>query len=255
MPSSSSSSSSSLSLDTSQTSGVAWNAFIGCTDSGVTSTRCQITDQPHWKSEDCVPLLSLIQRTSVSTKIGRKDEVVDNGRGVEQKQMIVHPNLGLKSTCLPEQNFSESGFLSSLLDLLDVILTSHYPPFYYCGEGIGWYSDCQRNMPSKKKKKVKGRGRGAAKELSKGKGAEWEDVKNDVTSQIQQLKMSKRNQDNKDVDTLLEEAINLAAAEREELEAADVEMCEIMIMDLFYCPRCMVLCRQKAGVQSSLNHL
>jgi hypothetical protein len=46
----------SLSLDTSQTSGVAWNAFIGCTSSGVPSTRCQITDQPHWKTDDCVTI-------------------------------------------------------------------------------------------------------------------------------------------------------------------------------------------------------
>mmetsp|Transcript_20428 Transcript_20428/g.33384 ORF Transcript_20428/g.33384 Transcript_20428/m.33384 type:complete len:82 (-) Transcript_20428:469-714(-) len=78
-------------------------------------------------------------------------------------------------------------------------------------------------------------------------------VKNDVTSQMQQLTMSKRNLDNEDVDTLLEEAINLSAAEREELEAADVEKCDHGFVLL--CPRCMVLCRQKAGVQSSLNHL
>ena len=50
------SSSSLFTPDTSQTSGTPWNAFIGCTESGVTGTRCQITDQPHWKQDDCVTI-------------------------------------------------------------------------------------------------------------------------------------------------------------------------------------------------------
>ena len=52
----SSSSSSLFTPDTSQTSGTPWNAFIGCTESGVTGTRCQITVQPHWKQDDCVTI-------------------------------------------------------------------------------------------------------------------------------------------------------------------------------------------------------
>lgn len=84
-------------------------------------------------------------------------------------------------------------------------------------------------MPSKKKK-TKGKGRGAAKssgskkkELSKGKGAEAEG--GDVTSQMQRLQVNDSDQ-NKDEDALLEEAINLAAAERDELEAAEARNCD-----------------------------
>ena len=83
-------------------------------------------------------------------------------------------------------------------------------------------------MPSKKKK-TKGKGRGAAKsskkELSKGKGVETEggdDVKN-VTSQMKRLKVN--SDQNKDEDALLDAAINLAAAERDELEAAEAKNC------------------------------
>lgn len=84
-------------------------------------------------------------------------------------------------------------------------------------------------MPSKKKK-VKSKGRRAArKELSKGKGAEAEgddDVRNDITSQVQRLKINNINQYDENEEALLDEAINLAAAEREELEAAEAEGCE-----------------------------
>ena len=80
------------------------------------------------------------------------------------------------------------------------------------------------NMPSKKKKKVKvkGKGRGAACKAK----AEGDDVRNDVTSQVQRLKIKNINQDDENEEALLEEAINLAAAEREELEAAEAEGCD-----------------------------
>ncbi len=88
----------------------------------------------------------------------------------------------------------------------------------------------RRNMPSKKKK-VKGKGRGAArnrKESSKDKAAEakGDDVKNDVTSQVRRLKIQNISQDDENEEALLEKAINLAAAEREELEAAEAAGCD-----------------------------
>ena len=79
-------------------------------------------------------------------------------------------------------------------------------------------------MPSKKKKKAKGKGRAAAKS-SKDKGLKDDsagsDVKPDVKNvelRMQRLQMNNNVQD--DETALLEEAINLAAAEREQLGAA-----------------------------------
>ena len=87
-------------------------------------------------------------------------------------------------------------------------------------------------MPSKKKKKAKGKGRAAAKS-SRDKGLKDDsagsDVKPDVKNvelRMQGLQMNNNGQVNEDA--LLEEAINLAAAEREQLGAAasNVERCD-----------------------------
>lgn len=86
-------------------------------------------------------------------------------------------------------------------------------------------TDKAAKMPSKKKK-AKGKGRGAARKELRNDSPGSDDVKNDVTSQMQRLKVNESNQDNDNEDALLEEAINLAAAEREKLDAAEVEKCD-----------------------------
>ena len=79
-------------------------------------------------------------------------------------------------------------------------------------------------MPSKKK--AKGKGRGATKSRKELRNDCAASVKNDVESQMQGLNVNNSKQDNEDEDALLEAAINLAAAEREELDATDVEKCD-----------------------------
>ena len=88
-------------------------------------------------------------------------------------------------------------------------------------------------MPASKKKKARGKARRAAKSR---KAEEDEAVKNGIDSQMQRLQISSnKNTTIKDEgeDALLEAAINLAAAEKEELEAAakndefnNSEMCD-----------------------------
>jgi len=79
-------------------------------------------------------------------------------------------------------------------------------------------------MPSKKK--AKGKGRGATKSRKELRNDCAGSVKNDVESQMQGLKVNNSKQDNEDEDALLEAAINLAAAEREDLDATDAEKCD-----------------------------
>ena len=70
-------------------------------------------------------------------------------------------------------------------------------------------------MPSKKKK-----ARGKTRRAAKSRKAKEEEVENGIGSEMQRLHNNKiKNKDDDDEDALLEEAINLAAAEREELEA------------------------------------
>ena len=71
-------------------------------------------------------------------------------------------------------------------------------------------------MPSKKKK-----ARGKARRATKSRKAKAEGgAVNDIDSQMQRMQISNNNDDEQEEDTLLEAAIDLAAAEREELEAA-----------------------------------
>ena len=68
----------------------------------------------------------------------------------------------------------------------------------------------------------KKKARGKARRVAKKEKTRAEDAAvNDIDSEVQRLQVSNnKNQDNDDEDALLEEAINLAAAEKEELEAA-----------------------------------
>ena len=80
-------------------------------------------------------------------------------------------------------------------------------------------SDRQRNsnMPSKKK----ARGKARARRVAKSRKAMEEDAAVNVTAQIQRLQIGNNNiNQDEDEDALLEVAINLAAAEKDELEAA-----------------------------------
>ena len=79
-------------------------------------------------------------------------------------------------------------------------------------------------MPSKKKKKAKGKGRAAAKS-SRDKGLKDDNAGSDVKPDVKnvELRMQRlqiNNNDQDDETALLEEAINLAATEREQLETA-----------------------------------
>ncbi len=75
-------------------------------------------------------------------------------------------------------------------------------------------------MPSKKKR-AKGKARRAAKSRNSRNAAARDDVK-DVELQMQRLQMQINDDNNhNNEDDILEEAINLAAAEREEIEAAE----------------------------------
>ena len=71
-------------------------------------------------------------------------------------------------------------------------------------------------MPSKKKKKSKGRGKAAKK---------VDEQQKSLDTQMERLKIDKDedSQTNVDEDALLEEAIKLAAAEKDELDAASAE--------------------------------
>ena len=71
-------------------------------------------------------------------------------------------------------------------------------------------------MPSKKKKKSKGRGKAAKKA---------DEQQRSLDTQMERLKIDKDedSQTNADEDALLEEAIKLAAAENDELDAASAE--------------------------------
>ena len=88
-------------------------------------------------------------------------------------------------------------------------------------------------MPSKKKKKkaAKGKGRAAAKSRDKGlkDDSAGSDVKPDVKNvELRMQRLQINNNDQDDETALLEEAINLAAAEREQLgsAASNVERCD-----------------------------
>ena len=74
-------------------------------------------------------------------------------------------------------------------------------------------------MPPKKKK-TKGKSRGAAKSKKKEELGNDSSAGSDVTSQMQQLQINSSNNDLEDEDALLEAAMNLASAERKDLEAA-----------------------------------
>ena len=69
-------------------------------------------------------------------------------------------------------------------------------------------------MPSKKNKNSKGRGKAAKKIEKQGES---------LDTQMEQMKIDEDSQTNMDEDALLEEAIKLAAAEKEEMDAAAAE--------------------------------
>ena len=71
-------------------------------------------------------------------------------------------------------------------------------------------------MPSKKK----ARGKARARRVANSRKATEEDAAVNVASQIQRLQIGNNNNQDEDEDALLEDAINLAAAEKDELEAA-----------------------------------
>ena len=109
-------------------------------------------------------------------------------------------------------------------------------------------------MPSKKK--AKGKGRGATKSRKELRNDCAGSVKNDVESQMQGLKVNNSKQDNEDEDALLEAAINLAAAEREDLDATDAEKCDHGFVPLLTCMALFHRGRwKKVGVRSSQIHL
>ena len=81
-------------------------------------------------------------------------------------------------------------------------------------------SDCQRSMPSKNAKhKARRVAKSRKKEELLRDDSATNEIENDVDSQMQRLQISS-NKDQDNEDALLEEAINLASAEREQLEAA-----------------------------------
>ena len=71
-------------------------------------------------------------------------------------------------------------------------------------------------MPSKKK----ARGKIKARRVAKSRKAREEDAAANVTAQMQRLQIGNNNNQDEDENALLEVAINLAAAEKDELEAA-----------------------------------